>query len=76
MLRSCGLRNRQILDNITGDAAWVGDQEFHNLEPDRVTQSLKHCHEPILVDAGDIERTTRLGNNLISSHSIFIVILR
>ena len=76
MLGSRRLRDGQIVDNITGDAAGVGDQELHNLEADRVTQGFKHRNKPILVDAGNVECTTRLGKYFICSHNCFIVILR
>ena len=48
MLADRGLRQGHFPDDIVGDAGLVGSQEFHNLEADRVAQSLEHPGEAFL----------------------------
>lgn len=50
MLRRGCLCDRQVFNNITGDAAWMRDQVFHDLETDGIPQCLEHGHQPVLVE--------------------------
>jgi hypothetical protein len=45
----------QVVYDVPGDAAGVNDQEFHNLEPDRVTECLEHGDKVFLFLSGDIK---------------------
>ena len=52
MLRYGGLGNGQVLDNVSRDAAGVGDQEFHYLKARRIPQGFEHGHQPLLLVHG------------------------
>ena len=71
VLRRCCLCDRQGINDVTGDAAGMCDQKFHDLEADRIPESFEHDHQSILVNAGNIERATRLRDRFIGSHNLY-----
>ena len=72
VLRDGRLGNGQIIDEVSGDTAGMGDQELHDFEADGVADCLEHSHQPLLLRSGDIERAARFWNYLSGfiSHNV------
>lgn len=64
VLRDGRLGDGQIFDDIAGDAAGMGHQEFQNLKAQRISEGFEHLDQLVLFLSGNIQRAARRWNGV------------
>ncbi len=53
-----GLGNRQMVDDVPGDAPGMGHQKLYNFKANGIADGLEHIYQPFLGLTGNIQCTT------------------